>query len=287
MPTPLVTSALYQSYPKHMDDDLSKLLAAWPLVPGKLNCRIITGLDGEPKLQVRVEMGILQLNLEGRPDGLAPHGFPSALEYYEHLIDGGREREDPTGSRGPQGREPVGADEPGAESEKSALTSEECREIREEAELFYRRYVALLTLENYELVVRDTTRNLRAIDFIRDYAERDEDRQGLDELRPYVLMTRTRAVASMALRDNEPKAALLALDEGLDALKRAYVESGNPQAFEKSSEAQMLRSMREGLVPRLPVSQRSELRERLSRAIADENYELAAILRDELKQLQD
>lgn len=276
-----------------MDEDISKLLAAWPLVPGKLNCRIITGLDGEPKLQVRVEVGILQLNLEGRPDGQTPHGFPSALEYYEHLIDGGRDRDDSPATHssheplGPTGREPADADSPTPESEKSTLTSDECREIREEAELYYRRYVALLTLENYELVVRDTTRNLRAIDFIRDYAERDEDRQGLDELRPYVLMTRTRAVASMALRDNEPKAALLALDEGLDALKRAYVESGNPQAFEKSSEAQMLRSMREGLVPRLPVSQRSELRERLSRAIAEENYELAAILRDELKQLQD
>lgn len=270
-----------------MDDDISKLLAAWPLVPGKLNCRIITGLDGEPKLQVRVEMGILQLNLEGRPDGLAPHGFPSVLEYFEHLIDGGRDRDDANGPAGPHGREPVGADSSASESEKSTLTAEECREIREEAELYYRRYVALLALEHYELVVRDTTRNLRAIDFIRDYAERDEDRQGLDELRPYVLMTRTRAVASMALRDNEPKAALLALDEGLDALKRAYVESGNPQLFEKSSEAQTLRLMREGLVPRLPVSQRSELRERLSRAIADENYELAAILRDELRQLQD
>lgn len=276
-----------------MDDDISKLLAAWPLVPGKLNCRIITGLDGEPKLQVRVEVGILQLNLEGRPDGQTPHGFSSVLEYYEHLIDGGRDREDPHSPHasheppGPAAREPGDADSSTPESEKSTLTSEECREIREEAELYYRRYVALLALENYELVVRDTTRNLRAIDFIRDYAERDEDRQGLDELRPYVLMTRTRAVASMALRDNEPKAALLALDEGLDALKRAYVESGNPQAFEKSSEAQMLRSMREGLVPRLPVSQRSELRERLSRAIAEENYELAAILRDELKQLQD
>ncbi|MFN9976994.1 MAG: UvrB/UvrC motif-containing protein [Phycisphaerae bacterium] len=43
--------------------------------------------------------------------------------------------------------------------------------------------------------------------------------------------------------------------------------------------------MRESLVPKLPVSQQSELRARLASAIESENYELAAILRDELKML--
>ena len=43
--------------------------------------------------------------------------------------------------------------------------------------------------------------------------------------------------------------------------------------------------MREALVPKLPVSQRAELRARLDEALMQENYELAAILRDELRML--
>ncbi len=43
--------------------------------------------------------------------------------------------------------------------------------------------------------------------------------------------------------------------------------------------------MRDALVPKLPVSQRMELKERLQAALDAENYELAAVLRDELRLL--
>ncbi len=100
-------------------------------------------------------------------------------------------------------------------------------------------------------------------------------------------MMKGRALASMALADNEPKAALLVLDEGLDLLKHIYSEAGRPQAYEQSPEAEMLRQIREQLVPKLPLSQKAELKKRLAEAVEAENYELAAILRDELKQLKD
>jgi protein-arginine kinase activator protein McsA len=45
--------------------------------------------------------------------------------------------------------------------------------------------------------------------------------------------------------------------------------------------------MKEAMIPRLPPSQRADIKERLSDAIAAENFELAAILRDELRLLQD
>jgi len=41
--------------------------------------------------------------------------------------------------------------------------------------------------------------------------------------------------------------------------------------------------MKESLVPKLPASPEAELRDRMNRAIEQENYELAAILRDELR----
>ena len=61
------------------------------------------------------------------------------------------------------------------------------------------------------------------------------------------------------------------------------MERGGRSAFEASQEARVLLGMREMLVPQLPSSQRQELRDRLKDALAVENFELAAILRNELR----
>ena len=36
--------------------------------------RKIVGEDGKEKLQVRLDLGLLQMELNGRPDGERPHG---------------------------------------------------------------------------------------------------------------------------------------------------------------------------------------------------------------------
>jgi len=272
-----------------MSFDLTRILGDWPYEPGQLTCRLIPGEDGEPKIQVRLDLGVLQMNADGRPDGQRPFGFPSLLDYFEDQLD--EERPDP-GSQGVIGEpgDSTGEADEGAgdgPAEKTSLTPDDCRLLREEAEQYYRRYVALLVLEDYERVVRDTTRNLRVLDLIAKFAEREEDRASLEQFRPYITMMRTRALASQAIKDGEPKAAILAIDEGLDALRRHFDEAGRGNMFEQSNEVQALRGMRETLVPKLPVSQKTELRQRLARALEEENYELAAILRDELKQIKE
>lgn len=250
---------------KEPTQDLTPILAAWPFVPGEVSARIVPGLDGEPKIQIRVDLGILQMNSLGRPDGERPHGAESLLEYQEARIDEAEK----------EGREPI------------TLDSDECRELRDEAVQYYHRYIALLTLEDFEGVVRDTSRNLRVLDLCAKHAAEESDRAVLEQFRPYITMVRARALASQAIKDNEPKAAIVAIDAGLDALKNHFNESGNPQGYDESSEVQVLKAMRDSLVPKLPVSQTGELQRRLDKAIADENYELAAILRDELRQLKD
>ena len=248
-----------------MGADLSKLLNEWPYEPGQINVRLIEVEDGEPRLQLRIDMGIMQMHTEGRPDGLRPHGMESLLEYHEGRLD-----------------------EHVAEHGSAAsfvLSEEDCRELRDEAVQYYHRYVCLMVLEDYEGVVRDTSRNLRVLDLCGKYAETESDRQILEQFRPYITMMRARAMASQALADNEPKSAIHAIDQGLEALKQHFTEVGRIDAFDESSEVRMLRGMRDALVPKLPVSQKGELKQRLQAAIAEENYELAAILRDELKQL--
>jgi protein-arginine kinase activator protein McsA len=65
-----------------------------------------------------------------------------------------------------------------------------------------------------------------------------------------------------------------------------FEQSGQAAAYDEANEVQLLRGMRDALVPKLPISQRMELQERLRAAIDAENYELAAMLRDELRLLK-
>ena len=307
----------------HMDVDITEILRGWPFEPGKINVRLIESEGGDQKVQVRLDLGILQMELDGRPDGLRPHDHDSLLEYYEANLDrvmrgeslpdesdpadppapeesdgpgdadgGPAAAENDAGEPeaapfGPDGADGAFADEDGEPAGEFVLTPEDCRALREEAVQYYHRYVALLVLEDFDRVIRDTTRNLRVLDICREFAAAEDDRMILEQFRPYITMMRARALASQALADNEPKAALHAIDEAIETLRGYFSQQDSSDLFDMSGEVQMLREMRDSLVPKLPVSQKSELRQRLQRAIEDENYELASILRDELKMLPD
>ncbi len=271
-----------------MDRDLTELLEEWPFQPGQINVRLIAGNDAEPRIQVRLDLGILQMHVDGRPDGQRPHGYDSLLEYHEARLD--QVREGPTMEDG-LGDPLVEEPEQSGDSEESdpeddfTLTQEDCRLLREEAVQYYHRYIALLVLEDYEGVARDTSRNLRVLDLLAEHAENEDDQRSMEPNRPYIMMMRARALASLAIRQEEPKAAVHAIDEGVEALRQYFADRGSPESFEQSGEVSMLREMRDALVPKLPLSQKAELRQRLEAAIAAENYELAAILRDELRML--
>ncbi len=247
--------------------DLSNILDQWPYEPGKINVRLVEGDDGEPRIQLRIDLGIMQLRTAGRPDGNRPNGFESLLEFHESRLD---QHVEQNGS-----------------ASGFVLNEDECRELREEAVQYYHRYVCEMVLDEFDGVVRDTSRNLRVLDICNKHAETEQDRNVLEQFRAYIVMMRSRALASQALKDEEPKAAIHAIDDGLETLRSYYSESGELETFDESSEVQILRGMRDALTPKLPVSQQSELRTRLAAALEQENYELAAILRDELKSIKE
>ncbi len=249
------------------DSDLTEMLRRWPYEPGRINARRITGRDGRPKLQVRIDLGVLQMEVDGRPDGQRPEGFASLLEYQRDRL-----------SR-------YAAQSGGAEA--FVLSPEECRALREEAVQYYHRYVGLMAIGEYSGVVRDTTRNLAVFDLCRDFAAQASDRTLLEQFRPYVLMMRARAEAEAALEAGKTREALASLDRGLSEIRTVFEETGRGADWQSANEVQLLRGMREALVPKLPVSQRIELQERLRAALDAENYELAAVLRDELRLLEE
>ena len=274
-----------------MDRDLTEMLEEWPFEAGKISVRVIEGKDGEPRIQVRLDLGMLQMHVAGRPDGKRPEGYDSLLDYHESHIDQMQMEEIQGGEPVEEPSEPEGYIENEDDQEEGEtviprfLTPEECKSLREEAQQYYHRYIALLVLEDYEAVVRDTSRNLRVLDLFRDFAIEEDDRHAMEGHRPYIMMMRARSLASLAMKAEENKAAIFAIDEGLESLKQYYDSIEQADLYEESGEVQMLRDMRDALVPKLPVSQKAELRQRLDAAIASENFELAAILRDEIRML--
>ena len=75
-----------------MSLDLNTILKDWPYESGTVKVRKITGLDGREKLQLRVDLGVLQMEITGRPDGRRPHNCESLLEYHRKRAIRGRNR---------------------------------------------------------------------------------------------------------------------------------------------------------------------------------------------------
>lgn len=245
--------------------DLKEALLDWPYDAEKISVRKIRGTDGLVKIQQRVELGIVQMFSQGRPDGAQPHGRDSLLDHHLARI------EDHEGRNGTL----VGF----------SLTPDECRALREEASQYYRRYVANFVLEDYDLVIDDTRHNLDLLDLVRDHAHDAEDASRLEVFRPYILMMNARAQAHLALKEGEANSALAHVNRGLLAIREVYEDRDDLEAFDHSEEARVLCNMRGKLTGELPSNSRNRLRERLRRAIQDEQYEEAARLRDELERL--
>ena len=239
---------------------LTDLLRSWPHKPGQINARTVECPDGRVVLQVRVELGILQMETNGRPDGARPEGRETVFELARSRI--------------------------AEENESARLQASTCAALRDEAALFSYRSVVFSVLDDHAGVLRDTERNLLVVEFTLVNAEHSDDRSRASSTLPQLLMMRSRARSTLAVRAGQPKLARTVLDEGLVELEAAYRERGGRPAFEASQEARVLMGMRELLVPQLPASQRQELRDRLKDALAVENFELAAILRNELRLME-
>ena len=246
--------------------DLQAIIGDWPYESGQINVRKIRGDDNRMKIQMRVNLGILQMEIKGRPDGSRPFDHESLLDYHRERAEGHRIRHETD----------LGF----------SLSPDECREIREEAFQYYQRYLANFVLEDYAAVVRDTQRNLDALEFCRQYAGDEEDRYSMEVYRPYIVMMNVRSAAMLAMTKNHYRTALSHVRSGLRKLKDFYQQFAPPGAYRESAEVQVLRSLRRELRKYVPVSPIWKTSKMLDRAIREERYEDAARLRDELETLR-
>jgi hypothetical protein len=242
--------------------DLRSILEGWEYEAGKISVRKIIGRDGREKIQTRIDLGVLQLECAGRPDGQRPRGYESLFEYHESRL---REHADVSGS-----------------DEDFVLSPEDCRELRHEAYLYYQRYLSLFVLEEYEGVERDTARNLRLVEFCERYAATEADRGALRRQRAYVLMMHTRARAYQGLAAGRCEQALRIVDDGLAGVEA--LSGDETEETPHASELKTLQTLRREILEKLPDNAPAKLLVELECAVQVEDYERAAELRDLLGQ---
>src|SRR5665213_2713274 len=150
-----------------MSKDLALILSNWEYSANEVTVRRILGVDGREKIQMRLDLGVLQMEVEGRPDGRTPHGYESLLAYYEARVQRYADRHG-----GPDGFE---------------LNGDECNDLRQEAMQYYYRYLSSFHLGDYNAVIRDTGHNLSIFDLIKDFTTEESERLSLEQFRPYVI----------------------------------------------------------------------------------------------------
>ncbi|MGY8747435.1 MAG: UvrB/UvrC motif-containing protein [Pirellulales bacterium] len=249
------------------EQDIDEILKQWPFDPQSVNVRLLESAQRRV-LQMRVDMGILQLETDGRPDGNRFHG---ATTYFDFLREQSSQSE-----------------------KKFELDEDSCLEVDREFVQFYHRRVCWLQLKEFDLAVRDADHTLALMDFCKQHSSDEQWTISHEQYRPFVLYHRTQAAALAYINqdedavdsadDSEPvDTAEFAIDEvncGLIKLRELFAEYDAEEQFDEDELVQRLTEFREGLREKYVVGQTAK--EQLETAISDEDYEAAARLRDQL-----
>ena len=250
-----------------MSFDISHILEQWDYQPGQVAVRRFTGKDGVEKIQLRLDLGILQMNSEGRPDGKRPLGFPSLYDYYQsrlykYLVTSG------------------------GNDSGFKIKAEDCAKLQFEALQYYQRHNCLWQLEDYAGVMRDTERNIAVCEFAQKHAESEELSWTLQQFKPQLLMMHTRARATETLKTGDYTAAIQQIEQGIERIREFHRENARNEPPEQNAELLSLKTWLDEVRAHRPLSEREKLERDLNDAVSNEDYEKAAQVRDALRNLK-
>jgi hypothetical protein len=249
-----------------MSFDISGILDNWDYEPGKVVVRRFKAKDGTEKLQLRVDLGLLQMNAHGRPDGKHPFGKESLLEHYQSQLEKYKAEN--------------------GDDKDFTLKPEDISKLQQEAIQYHHRYICLFQLEEFEAVIRDAERNLKVFDFAQEYAFSDDYAWALQQFRPQLLMMRVRANGAIALKANDFDKVIEIIETGLEEIRQFYRDQERQDLLDSSGEIISLESWLEEIRAKRPLSPREKLENALNEAVQNEDYEKAAQVRDALKNLK-
>ena len=241
-----------------MNQDIDDAQQGWEAKPGTLQARLIEARDGRQVLQLRIDLGIMQIEISDRPDGTRPHGFPTYFDYLRQ-----------------QARVAKRA------GHEFTLSEEQCEEADREFVQYYHRRVGWLTLHSYARAIADADHTLAFMDFIRDHSPNDEYTQAHEQNRGFVVFHRTQAAAALAIEQENPEAAIDAIHDGLDKLSAFFASFDATEQMEADPMVEQLRKMDRSLRELHKID--ATLQEQPQEAVAKEQYEAAAKLRDALR----
>lgn len=245
--------------------DLDELTDGWNTPPGEMRARLVRGSDGETFIQIRLDLGLMQLAPSGRPDGMRYRGFPSACDYCEHEL----------------------------RVTQCELEAIDWAELERELEQFNYRRLAYSHLAEDALRDNDnaaTRRYLRAaLDDVAACQSRarllnDAGRapQVAQPLRPTLAFDQARLLTQWELLDGRFEEAVEQAEDGAAALKTLLAALGyEPEAIAEDIGVTYLSELSRKLRTEYGITQ--TLRERLAEAIEAEDFETAAELRDTMQ----
>jgi len=149
----------------HHHKDITRFSQGWEYEAGTINVRKITGLDGEPKLQMRLDFGVCSNGDDRPPDGERAW-VRIVLEYYE-------KRPPPAPA---QAWVRVGVSSAG----------NQCQSLREEALMYYHRYLSLFVLGNSWRGGGTPPGICACLDIAAKCSEKRQDRLILEQYRPFI-----------------------------------------------------------------------------------------------------
>jgi hypothetical protein len=246
-------------------DDISEILKSWPFDAGRVQARLFDSATGAAIIQLRIDLGLLQMWRDGRPDGERPGGFPSILDQYVALADRVEQR--------------------GAKRTSLSIPPEDYPEFDRELLQYYHRRIALFSLGDYARAARDAQHSLRLIEMIRRHVKDKTYTGRHDRMVPFLLLERGRAKALLALGRNKPEVAVRHVEEA-GRLIQAHLQGSSTEATaETARELIFLRRWARRI--RSTHHLGPSLERQLEEAVEREDYDEAARLRDRIKRGQD
>ena len=247
-----------------MAGDITKILESWEFDADN-QVRIIQADDGRDVLQIRQPLGIEQYELDGRPDGKIPEGRECYLDFLQEQL------QEFTRANGTD--------------EGFQVTREQFRTLQNEGIIYYYHYLILFQIGDFERTVRDTEHNLQICELVEKYAESDEDKNEILQYRPYILRMFAIAKAMISLHRQLKAAAQEILESAIDEIENMAPIDTPAFQFERIRSLKYLRSTLKQVLEQ-KMSPLDQLKKQLDSAVEEENYELAAELRDKIRTLK-
>src|SRR5437762_1892488 len=191
-----------------MNPDITALLRDWEFQPGAVQARLVEADDGRTVVQVRVDLGLLQMEAAGRPDGTRPHGFRTFFDYLQDRADRAERAET-----------------------RFVLDEEQCEEADREFVQFYHRRVGWLALREFAKAVADADHTLAFMDFLKAHSPSEQYTLAHEQYRGFVLFHRTQAAAAEAVHRDQPEAAIDAIRDGQARLRAFFAAHGLEEQF--------------------------------------------------------